>query len=430
MRKLFAAAVLSALVAIPAASQNTDIEALSGLTFSFGNPGARALGMGGAFLGLADDATAAEANPAGLTILRQAEVSLEGRHWENEQRFGVSGEFPDLDIGMQINRSRRVELNFGSFVLPMGNFALAGYYHQPLAQVSDTTVLGNEIEFYLGPQGPVSSRQCETDPECIGYVLYPFRTAVDVRMRTTGLAAAYKMGPLSIGGAVRYQKFEEGAFTFRTDLDFNPLSIVAQTADDDDMTYAAGLKWEVTPALSFGAVYKQGAQFETDLLFQDLENAGDLINVGSPSFNVPDIYGAGIAYRPIPTLTILADAVNVGYSSLANDFYSILAGVDGDADYELEDALEYHVGAEYFFATAIPVALRAGWWRDPAHSLRYVGALDHPNAVAAQIYYPGVEDQDHYSVGVGLAWPRFQIDAAYDTADNVRTGSLSFVSRF
>jgi hypothetical protein len=40
-----------------------------GVDFRFNNPGARANAMGGAFIGLADDATAAYTNPAGLTIL-------------------------------------------------------------------------------------------------------------------------------------------------------------------------------------------------------------------------------------------------------------------------------------------------------------------------------------------------------------------------
>lgn len=38
---------------------------LSAIPFRFGPPGARSLGMGGAFVALADDATASEANPAG-----------------------------------------------------------------------------------------------------------------------------------------------------------------------------------------------------------------------------------------------------------------------------------------------------------------------------------------------------------------------------
>ena len=49
--------------------------------FSFSNPGARSLGLGGAFTALADDATAAFANPAGLVQLGSLEVSAEIRHW-------------------------------------------------------------------------------------------------------------------------------------------------------------------------------------------------------------------------------------------------------------------------------------------------------------------------------------------------------------
>jgi len=89
-RSLFLVAVC-VLVVLPVAAQNTDIEALSGLQFNFGNPGARSLGMGGAFLGLADDASAAEANPAGLTILRKMEFSLEARNYEEAQQFSTSG---------------------------------------------------------------------------------------------------------------------------------------------------------------------------------------------------------------------------------------------------------------------------------------------------------------------------------------------------
>ena len=47
------------------------------IDLSFSNPGARANAMGGAFIGVADDATAAYTNPAGLTILSETEVSVE-----------------------------------------------------------------------------------------------------------------------------------------------------------------------------------------------------------------------------------------------------------------------------------------------------------------------------------------------------------------
>src|SRR5213075_3395616 len=113
MRKLF---ILIALITVPAVAQNTDIESVSGLQFNFGNPGARSLGMGGAFLGLADDASAAEANPAGLTILRKPEVSIEVRNYLEQQLLTTSGTFPDFKRTAFSHYSNRVEPTFASFV--------------------------------------------------------------------------------------------------------------------------------------------------------------------------------------------------------------------------------------------------------------------------------------------------------------------------
>ena len=129
MRKVLLAI---ALVAVPAAAQNVDIEALSGLQFNFGNPGARSLGMGGAFLGLADDASAAEANPAGLTILRKPEVSIEARNYLEQQLFTTSGTYPDVERTAFTNYSKRAVVSFASFVYPIKNFTLGAYFHEPL----------------------------------------------------------------------------------------------------------------------------------------------------------------------------------------------------------------------------------------------------------------------------------------------------------
>src|SRR4249920_227564 len=50
--------------------------------------GARALGMGGAFLARADDATAATWNPAGLSYLRRPEVSVVGDRLDFDTTLG------------------------------------------------------------------------------------------------------------------------------------------------------------------------------------------------------------------------------------------------------------------------------------------------------------------------------------------------------
>src|SRR4051794_30952604 len=69
----------------------TDAEVNSGIQFNFSTPGARSLALGGAFLGLADDATAAYTNPAGLTVLSKPEVSIEGRRWNFTNEFTDRG---------------------------------------------------------------------------------------------------------------------------------------------------------------------------------------------------------------------------------------------------------------------------------------------------------------------------------------------------
>src|SRR5690349_14116362 len=130
MRKFVLLLALGALITVPLAAQNTDIESLAGLQFNFGNPGARSLGMGGAFLGLADDASAAEANPAGLTILRKPEISIEARNYQEQQLFSTSGTFPNIERTAFNHYSQRVDATFGSFVYPWKSFTFGAYYHE------------------------------------------------------------------------------------------------------------------------------------------------------------------------------------------------------------------------------------------------------------------------------------------------------------
>ena len=107
------------------------VRADDGLRLDYTAAGARSLGLGGAFLGLADEASAAAANPAGLTRLSQREITLgysfgsfvypgprwsvavHGRHLVDlTRRVGLSGErtaTTDLDL-FAVGLSAAVEL--------------------------------------------------------------------------------------------------------------------------------------------------------------------------------------------------------------------------------------------------------------------------------------------------------------------------------
>jgi long-chain fatty acid transport protein len=461
MRKtIFLGFAVIVLSAVSAMAQNTDIEALAGINFNFANPGARSLGMGGAFLGLADDASAAEANPAGLTTLKKPEISLEGRNFKMSQDVNVTGTFPDLTSETFSSFSHRTEVSFASVVLPQKNWAVAAYYDNPLTYHNAATVLEikdargivtQEVPHYYFAKGgtaPISLAQCQQfiqdHPEipgaCLGYFIFPFVSAVDVKLKTYGGAFAFKAGTVSVGVAARYQKFNEAAFTFREDFDGNPNSIVVQATgklvdgqlqlkEAHDITWSAGFKWAPRENFSVGGVYKKGAQFDAPTFGR---NAGEEFGlVGNTKFHVPDIAGLGLSFRPLPVLTLNADAVRVTYSNLTDNFISVNAAVRAVPHaYEAKDVTEIHAGAEYFLSTKIPVAIRAGWWRDPAHAVKYVGPLNDPNIVTAALLFPGSTSQNHYSAGVGLAWPAFQIDAAYETSALFKVGSLSAVFRF
>ena len=101
------------------------LEAQGGPTtiqFSFSNPGARSLGMGGAFAAVADDATAAFANPAGLTQLTRPEISVEGRHWSYSTPFTVSGRVHGEPTGIGLDgliRTEYSEFDSTSLSLPV-----------------------------------------------------------------------------------------------------------------------------------------------------------------------------------------------------------------------------------------------------------------------------------------------------------------------
>ena len=466
MRRTTFLLVTGLLAAIPAAAQNTDIESLSGLQFNFGNPGARSLGMGGAFLGRADDASAAEANPAGLTILRKSELSLEVRNYMEQQVLTTSGTYPDLERTGFPHYSDRVAITFASGVLPIRNqFTLAAYYHNPLRNKGAGLVIPQHNEFsgalekdvptFHLPRGgpaPVDAAECEAIRRrqndflaCVEWAINPFISSIDVNMRTWGVGGAWQVHPkFSVGATARYQTFTEESLTFRVSGDLSTAEITSQATgrlnddgelvieDASDITFAGGFKWAPTEKISVGGVYKQGARFKAPTFFASINTDFQYIDAFPTTFHIPDIAGIGVSVQPTQVLTINLDAVHITYSNLVDDFQSFSSVVRENVEnpYSAADVTEIRLGAEYFFTLKLPIALRAGVWHDPAHSVQWAGPLNERDYVAEAVLFPEGEDQMHWSIGAGLAWEKFQIDAAYDSSKNFKVGSISVVTRF
>src|SRR5688572_20718864 len=124
-KRVAAVSVVAGLCVSTSGHSQTDQEVNAGIQFNFSTPGARSLGLGGAFIGLADDATAAFANPAGLVNLSEQEVALELRSIDVTQQFveaghnfgPPSGNGVDTVAGLQIGETsdRSEAVSFLSF---------------------------------------------------------------------------------------------------------------------------------------------------------------------------------------------------------------------------------------------------------------------------------------------------------------------------
>jgi len=378
---------ISACLLANSAIAITTVEGNAGLQFSFNNPGARSLAMGGAFLALADDATAAYTNPAGLSNLYRPEFSIEYRNTDYSSLYSNIGRLLQEPTGLGIDTipyvtreesSEKVDsLSFLSFVFPMEKWTLGVYRHQ-LA----------DFKTSFQSQGPIIQTRI------LGSSEFPFisRAApsindVDLEIVNWGLSASFRISDsLSIGAGFSYYdlnfdtvtqrfKFESGASPQRWMLvDFDELeedALISQTGDDDAFGFNVGLLWSVNEKWSVGLIYRHGVEFDYEHL--RVLSSGS-ISGGTTDFNVPSVYGAGVAFRPLDQFTLSLDINRITYSDITKNV--VLQGSGDPVDYlAVDDGTEIRLGGEYVFATKNPFALRAGIWRDPEHVIRHVGEI-------------------------------------------------------
>jgi len=407
-------------------------EAPPALEFSFSNPGARSMGLGGAFVALADDATAAFANPAGLVQLVRPEISLELRRREYSTPYTEGGRAVGIDTvdGLRTSFSNETTsgLSFLSFVYPGTKWSLALYRHQ-LADFSVST----EINGLFGdvPEGRV--RRYEDQ-----------RTVTELDVVGTGLSGAYQVSDkLSLGFGLSYfsgRVENRGAIhlidsdpdTFWEWNSFLPDRLFATSsfdADDTDVGFNVGVLWKFAESWRLGGVYRKGPRFDYELYnlagpANDLPEGTILGAVTDRSIAFPDVWGLGVAYRSSDgSLTVGFEWDRVEYSIIGETLDSPLVDASQVA---IDDADELHLGAEYVFLKTTPlIAIRGGLWHDPDHRFRYEG--DDPFARA--LYQPG-EDALHISIGAGIAFSRFQIDVGANLSDAVDQFALSAIFSF
>jgi len=432
-KKLILSVLLIALSSWFAYSQSGE-EIFQDFQFNFAPPGARASAMGKAFIALADDVTAAETNPAGLTILMKPELSFEFKNSDiTIKRFAAADSLitqVPSNFGGNVNSA-----SFLSFFYPFKNVHVAFFRHQFLN-------LTDKFNFEARPI-PGTDRS-----------YYPVTASMDFKGSNYGVALAAKAGNLSLGVSFKISTLKAKSSTFREYFDQTWWLGNETNIDDSDTDFSvtAGIIWKPTQKFSLGAVYTRSPKFkiEEDFGYYDLNNNYTSFGWGEDNrqrfptdvfINVPDKFGFGFAVRPKESLTLLMDMVHVRYSQQAENFKILFTGKEFlmPEDYVIKNATELHLGGEYvMFVGKNPFAIRAGVFTEPDHKIKFVNpnipdpAAQLQSTIEESFWNLGNRDTKlGFSVGAGLVIKeRLQLDFAYAMTDLVKELSVSTVVRF
>ncbi len=399
------------LAAPPADAQLAAGFSVASFQLNLSNPGARSLGMGGAFAGLADDATAAYANPAGLTVLARPEVSFEGRSARFRlplvaaepivngvvfTEFSPGGEPISATVSLEglaeatplgAPDASGTTASFASLVYPVGGWTLALYHHQLVdLEAGDGVALPEVTTSVLTISTTLSGST---------------RTRARVDLASVGVAAARRVGKrLSLGLTLVHNR---ASIEARRTSDFvertvrEPFPPVVRPlrfdnlvrGDDTDLTLNAGLLVRPTDRWSFGLAFRQGPAFDLEALdTTTISRTERVVALPTEDFRVPDVFALGGSVRATRRLVVAFEWDRIRYSQLASlaSVPASLARRSGPAlelarlgRFEVDDADELRAGLEFsFWRTRFTPAIRLGVWREPEHKVRFEPSADCP----------------------------------------------------
>lgn len=319
-RRILLGAVLGALT-LP--------NAAAGSGFYFADNGSRALSQGGAFAAQADDLTAVQHNPAGLSQLQGWHFVLDAHALNHEVRFLRKDADGDTPSGEISNTG-------GLFLLP---FAGVGYGRE---------LGGRRFHAALGVYGPPSvGRYTFPEPnyernERGTLVESPIRTAPqryglirnDIIILFPSLAASYEVHPkLSVGATFQYayariflkRAVTSLGFTAQEQRDENPdFDSVATIEQHSRPTFTGilGVMYRPLPFLQVGASYRPPVRLETDgtttIDLGHIPSQAARVEGNRTQFVVtlPQELKLGVRVAPVQALGISAEAVYQGWQSV------------------------------------------------------------------------------------------------------------------
>jgi len=328
--------------------------------------GSRALSMGGAFVGLADDYSAIFWNPAGMAQFSMRYLGFYGTD------VIPSGSYL-LQAPSQAGLLTLVDAKTQTKHYLSGLLA----YYQP---ITDDLVAG--IGIYI-PSGLGASWDGEDFTHVSNDSAYQWESKVGAVTISPG--ASYKINDMiSVGAAlnINYGMFSMKRWAGNTEIPQPPyefdLGQYEMNLKGWGFGATVGVLVKVNDMLSFGATLRtpNRVKFSGDASLSNIELLGykssSESKTLSPHLTFPLWVAGGVAYRPLSGLTLTGDLQWTQWSTLdqvelrfIDPFWSLFMIASGENIMHLEwkDALQVRFGAEYMLREDL--ALRAGYYYDP-----------------------------------------------------------------
>lgn len=366
--------------------------------------GARALGMGGAFIAVADDATAASWNPGGLIQLETPEISVVGAYFQRTED-NTFGTHPEASGPQKVDDAN---LNY-----------LSAAYPFRLLNRNMIVSFNYQLLYDFARNWDLNARS-QTDATATQDLNFKEEGSLSA----IGLAYAVQITPkFSFGLTLNFWEDSLTKNEWEADSEWeisgaeNGVAYTATNVDQERNTFSGwnanlGLLWNINAQLTLGAVLK--TPFTADIEYQR-QSTSSVTYPDFPESSIPPTtreteesreldmplsYGFGIAYRFSDLLTVSADIFRTEWDDFVlkdegGNKTSPITNEPADQT-SINPTHQIRMGAEYLFISdkyIIPV--RGGVFYDPKPA---EGSPDN---------YYGI------SLGSGIALGRIVFDAAY-----------------
>ncbi len=400
--KILAIALLCVWVGGAAAQEERAIDNFAGV-------GVRAMGMGGAFVGVADDFTAMYWNPAGLAQMQRREVQVS---------FLRNSRANDSIFNGTPGRSELTNTRFGSlgFVYPYpvyrGSLVLAA----GLTRIKD---FDWSLNLKGDDQGLAADHALQHEGEL---ALAGVSAAIDVSSAvslgaTLGLVSGEDEAVNEFDWADLQNEFDEQRFlardSFTDEYQWTPYAVlgVMLRTPRDKPRYRLGATFATGGTHKIRYVFR-GSPSDTgysSVEYDDgtVEEFSDEEARNTYELALPFEFGVGASAEALPGLTLAGSLHLAEWSQ--SEYEGDDDGLRADTSFETQyrDVLRYHVGVEYR-VPVVALDLRAGYFVDP---VPFIGPRD-PDSDDPPIRIE--EDRRFITLGAGILIDEaMQIDLAW-----------------